>query len=101
MLTIHNVSGNLNFFAQVCEMGGIPNLGETPVLVRPMQNCAASLRTPFVRRQSNRKSAWQKRRFLTVRDISQELRRYVQNWTAPCVKFDAPLFAAEDSVTKL
>ena len=80
------------FSTQVCEMGGIPNLGETPVLVRPMQNCAASLRTPFVRRQSNRKSAWQKRRFLTVRGTSQELRRYVQNWTAPCVKFDAPLF---------
>ena len=76
-------------------------MGDTPALVRSMQNCAASLRTPFVRRQSNRKSAWQKRRFLTVRDTSQELRRYVQNWTAPCVKFDAPIFAAEDSVTKL
>ena len=55
MLTIHNVSGNLNFFTQVCEMGGIPNLGDTPVLERSMQNCAASLRTFFIRRQSDRK----------------------------------------------
>lgn len=78
MLTIHNVSGNLNFFAQVCEMGGIPNLGETPVLVRPMQNCAASLRTPFVRRQSNRKLDSKRGRFLTFEDTSPELGRCAQ-----------------------
>ena len=94
MLTIHNVSGNLNFFAQVCEMGGIPNLGETPVLVRPMQNCAASLRTPFVRRQSNRKLD-------SKRGVSSLLRIPPQNWGdvlnferkffQMCPKLDRPL----------
>ena len=34
---LENGSGNLNFFTQVCEIGGVPNFGDTSILVGSAQ----------------------------------------------------------------